>query len=42
MRANQFPQAIQISTNRVGWPESEIDRFLANPMAYTAQKTASA
>lgn len=35
IKANTFPKQIQVSENRVGWPESEIERFLSNPMAYT-------
>ncbi|QUX96646.1 AlpA family transcriptional regulator [Marinomonas sp. CT5] len=41
IKANTFPKQIQVSDNRVGWPESEIDRYLANPMGYrTPEATA--
>ncbi len=42
IKENTFPKQIQVSDNRVGWPESEIDLYLANPMGYRAPETASA
>lgn len=42
IKENTFPKQIQVSDNRVGWPESEIDRYLANPMNYKAPEGATA
>jgi len=41
IKANTFPKQIQVSEKRVGWPESEIDRYLANPMGYKAPESAT-
>lgn len=35
MNAGTFPKAIQISRGLVAWYESDIDRWVANPMGWT-------
>jgi len=34
MRDGSFPQAVKLSANCVGWYESHIDAWVANPMAW--------
>lgn len=36
MKAKTFPAAIQISPGLVAWYESDIDRWVADPMGWSA------
>ncbi len=40
IRDGTFPRPIPISINGAGWRESEINRWIANPPAYRAEKNA--
>lgn len=36
MADGTFPPKVQLSVKRVAWYQSDIDRFIANPMSYRA------
>ena len=36
-----FPPQVRISANGAGWHESELNRWIANPVAYRADESAA-
>jgi prophage regulatory protein len=38
IKEGTFPRQIPISANGCGWPESELNRWIANPPAYRARE----
>ena len=42
MRDGTFPNQVRISEHCSGWRESAINRWIADPVAYTENKTAEA
>jgi prophage regulatory protein len=42
MRDGTFPKQVRISEHCCGWRESAINRWIADPSAYTKKKTAEA
>jgi prophage regulatory protein len=38
IKEGTFPRQIPISANGCGWPESELNRWIANPPAYRSRE----
>ncbi|MFO6004890.1 helix-turn-helix transcriptional regulator [Pseudomonas aeruginosa] len=40
VKAKRFPSPVQITPGRVGWRQSDINRWLENPMGWTPTRAA--